>query len=378
MKILTVLTYYRPHTSGLTIYAERLAEAFVKRGHEVTVLTSHFDVNSPSEEIVNGVRVVRAPVLFRISKGVIMPTLGFLAWKYVNECDVLHLHLPQFDAPGFAARAKILGKKAIITYHCDLKLPDGIFNRVVNTVVDVQNWLAATLVDQIITYTQDYADNSPFLSKFKNKLTPILPPVVLPDVDPQALTKFSEMRTGKVIGMATRFASEKGVEVLLSALPKILEKFPGSKVLFAGQYENVMGEQEYFERLYPTIAKYQAEGKWVFLGTLNPAEMNAFYKQLDVLVVPSLNSTEAFGLVQIEAMMNGVPCVASALPGVRQPVKMHNMGFVTPIGDADSLANAIIDIFEKPEQHHCDKNALMMTYDPVTIAERFEKLLGKL
>ena len=59
MRILTVLTYYRPHTSGLTIYAERLAEAFVRRGHEVTVLTSHFDKSTPAEELRNGVKVGR-------------------------------------------------------------------------------------------------------------------------------------------------------------------------------------------------------------------------------------------------------------------------------------------------------------------------------
>ncbi|EKD89501.1 MAG: glycosyl transferase group 1, partial [uncultured bacterium] len=79
MKILIVLTYYRPHISGLTIYAERLAKAFAVRGHEVTVLTSRFKKELPSEEIVSGVRIVRAPVLFRLSKGVIMPTFGFIA-----------------------------------------------------------------------------------------------------------------------------------------------------------------------------------------------------------------------------------------------------------------------------------------------------------
>ena len=42
MKLLIVLTYYRPHISGLTIYAERLAKAMVKRGHQVTVLTSRY------------------------------------------------------------------------------------------------------------------------------------------------------------------------------------------------------------------------------------------------------------------------------------------------------------------------------------------------
>ena len=78
MKILTVLTYYRPHTSGLTIYAERLSKAFVSRGHQVTVLTSQFDPSLPLEEMSDGVRVVRAPVLMRISKGVIMPTFGIL------------------------------------------------------------------------------------------------------------------------------------------------------------------------------------------------------------------------------------------------------------------------------------------------------------
>jgi len=378
MKILTVLTYYRPHTSGLTIYAERLAEAFAKRGHEVTVLTSHFDPSSPAEEVVNGVRIVRAPVLFRISKGVIMPTFGFLAWKYVNECDVLHLHLPQFDAPGFAFRAKLLGKRSVITYHCDLKLPDGFLNRVVNKVVDLQNWLAASFVDRIVTYTQDYADHSEFLSLFKNKITPILPPVVLPPVDVEMLATLSKKNAGKVIGMATRFASEKGVEILLSALPEVLKTFPDAKVLFAGQYQNVMGEQEYFDRLAPELDRYQKEGKWEFLGTLDPAQMNAYYQQLDVLVVPSLNSTEAFGLVQIEAMMNAVPCIASALPGVRQPVKMHNMGLVTPIGDSAELAKAIIKVLSDPERYQGQPEQIARTYEPDTVAERFEQLFGSI
>jgi glycogen synthase len=50
MKILTVLTYYRPHTSGLTIYVERLAKSLVKLGHDVTVLTSQYERDLPREE----------------------------------------------------------------------------------------------------------------------------------------------------------------------------------------------------------------------------------------------------------------------------------------------------------------------------------------
>jgi glycosyltransferase involved in cell wall biosynthesis len=382
MKILTVLTYYRPHTSGLTIYAERLAEAFARRGHEVTVLTSHFDKSTPGEEVRNGVKIVRAPVLLRVSKGVIMPTFGWLAWKYVAANDVVQMHLPQFDAPGFATRARLMGKLAILTYHCDLLLPSGLFNRLVNTVVDFQNHSAALLANHIVTYTQDYADHSPFLSRYMHKLTPILPPVQLPDIQREAIESFvREHQTNQkrpVIGMATRFASEKGVEILLDALPAIFEKYPQAQVLFAGQHLNVMGEEKYFERLAPKIREYEAQGKWTFLGNLNPTQMAAFYPNLDVLVVPSLNSTEAFGLVQIEAMLNNVPCVASALPGVRRPVQMTGMGKVAPIGDSVKLAESMLEILGEPEKYRRDPAEIARPYDPDSVAAEYEKLFARL
>jgi len=123
MKILTVLTYYRPHTSGLTIYAERLVRTFAKRGHQVTVMTTHFDPSLPREESIDGVKIIRVPVIARVSKGVIAPTFGLVATKLVAQHDVVQMHLPQFDAPGVALRGRLLGKPAVLTYHCDLLLP---------------------------------------------------------------------------------------------------------------------------------------------------------------------------------------------------------------------------------------------------------------
>jgi glycosyltransferase involved in cell wall biosynthesis len=202
MKILTVLTYYRPHTSGLTIYAERLARAFVKRGHQVTVMTTQYDPSLLLEETIDGVKIIRVPVAARISKGVIAPTFGLVATKLVAQHDVVQMHLPQFDAPGVALRGRLLGRPTVLTYHCDLLLPPG-------------------------TYTQDYADHSPSLSRYASKLTPILPPVELPDPLPGAVQAVADEHHIKerrpVIGMAARFAAEKGVEVLLDALPTILK-----------------------------------------------------------------------------------------------------------------------------------------------------------
>jgi glycosyltransferase involved in cell wall biosynthesis len=382
MKILTVLTYYRPHTSGLTIYAERLARAFVKRGHEVTVMTTQYDPSLPNEEMMDGVKVIRVPVAARISKGVIAPTFGWVATKLVAQHDVVQMHLPQFDAPGVALRGRLFGKPTVLTYHCDLFLPPGFFNRIVNTVVDFMNNAAGLLSNHIVTYTQDYADNSPYLSRYASKLTPILPPVEMPVPTPEAVSAFAREHhideRKPVIGMVTRFASEKGVEVLLDALPTILSKYPKAQVLYAGQHQNVMGEQAYFDRLFPKIREYEELGHWTFLGNLSPIELSAVYPNLDVLTVPSLNSTEAFGLVQIEAMMNGVPSVPSALPGVRQPVSMHGMGRVSTIGDSADLAESILDVLNEPEKYQGDIDAIKKSYNPDSIAVEYEKLFVSL
>lgn len=382
MRILIELTYYRPHTSGLTIYVERLAKALARRGHSVTILTSRYQPDLPKEEIQEGVRIVRAPVLLRISKGVIMPSLGLIASRLAMESDIINLHLPQFDAADVALHGRLLGKPTVITYHCDLLMPPGLLSTLANQAVHLMNHLAAGLASQIVTYTQDYADHSPYLTRHKNKLHIIPPPVELPSATPEAIQAFaqehhlSEQRP--VIGMAARFAAEKGVEVLLNALPSILEKYPRAVVLFAGPYQNIIGEQAYAERLFPIIQRYEQTGHWKFLGTLNPVQMAAFYPNLDVLVIPSLNSTEAFGLVQIEAMINGVPSVSSSLPGVRQPVLTTGMGKVVPIGDSAGLAQALLEIFSEPQKYQGDKEAIARRFAPDSIAAEYEILFNDL
>lgn len=123
MKILLVLTYYQPHVSGLTIYAQRLATALAQRGHQVTVLTSQYDRSLRQEEVVDEVRIVRVPVWWRVSKGVIMPTFPLVAWQLIRQHDVLSVHLPQFEASLLGLLGRLTGRPTVLTYHCDLQLP---------------------------------------------------------------------------------------------------------------------------------------------------------------------------------------------------------------------------------------------------------------
>jgi glycosyltransferase involved in cell wall biosynthesis len=380
VKVLLVLTYYHPHVSGLTIYVKRLAAALARRGHQVTVLTSRYDKSLPTEEVLDGVRVVRVPVTMRVSKGVIMPTFPFLAWRLIRQHDVVSMHLPQLEASLVGVLGRLAGRRVVLTYHCDLRLPKGWFNRVVDRVVFVSNYLAGHLAQAAVAYTQDFAKHSHFLSRFLSRVRVISPPVAMPVPDPAAVEEFidrHDLVDRPVVGMAARLATEKGVEVLIEAMPRLLEVFPRLKVLFAGQYQDVMGEEAYYRRLMPMIERLGPE-HWAFLGVLGQEQMPAFFSACDVLVVPSLNSTESFGLVQVEAMLCGTPSIASNLPGVRQPPLMTGMGEVTPIGDSQALAEAIIRTIHRSEDYVRPRKFIEDMFDLERTVEGYERLFAAL
>jgi glycosyltransferase involved in cell wall biosynthesis len=380
MKVLIVLTYYRPHTSGLTVYAERLATGLAARGHEVTVLTSRFDRATPLREVRDGVRIVRSPVLLRVSKGVVMPTFGLLATRLTREHDVISLHLPQFDAAGVALRGRLLRKPTTLTYHCDLSLPPGAVNRLANHAVDLMNHAAGRLCHRVIAYTEDYAAHSPFLSRYRHKLAVIPPPVELPEPPPGAVAAFRarwiQEGCGPVIGMAARLATEKGVEVLVGALPRILREFPKAVVLFAGQHEDVLGEAAYARRIAQALGP--CRHRWRFVGVLDAAQMASFFRAIDVITVPSLNSTESFGLVQVEAMLAGTPSVASALPGVRQPVLQTGMGEVVPVGDVAALGDAIVGVLRDRPRYVRPREEIASRFSTRRTVQEYEALFEEL
>ncbi|HEX6386856.1 MAG TPA: glycosyltransferase, partial [Anaerolineae bacterium] len=114
------------------------------------------------------------------------------------------------------------------------------------------------------------------------------------------------------------------------------------------------------------------------LGALHGAELTAFYRNLDCLCICSLNSTESFGLVQIEAMRNGVPVAACNLPGVRQPVTITGMGEVTAVGDHEALAQAIVRILDHKEQYVRSPQLIAESFSPAQTAAAYVRLFNDL
>jgi glycosyltransferase involved in cell wall biosynthesis len=380
MKILAALTYYRPHYSGLTIYAERLARALVERGHQVTVLTSRFSDELQPHEMCEGVQVIRPKVAMRVSKGVLMPSIPLWAYRLAKQADIVNLHVPQLDAGPIALLSRLLGKPVVLTYHCDLQLPEGFIHALANRVSNLANHMSALAADCIITNTRDYAENSPFLRRYLDKVHPIFPPVSLEpatEADVQAFRRKAGIQPGqRIIGMAARLATEKGVEYLVQAMPQVLEKHPTARVLFVGQYEGVLGEERYAERLAPLIENLGDH--WTFLGILSPKELTAFFTEADVTILPSINSTESFGMVQVEAMSCGTPVVATDLPGVRAPVQLTSMGRIVPPANADELARAILEILDSPQDYRREGHPAIERLSPASVAEEYERIFTQL
>jgi len=249
MKILNSLYYYRPHYSGLTVYTERLARALVVRGHQVSVLTSQYDKKLPTREQVDGVDVFRMKVAWTVSKGPIMLSFPYWAIKLAKSHDLVHLHIPQLDAAPFSISTKILGKPLVLTYHCDLRLPTTLTNRIANTLSDMANRFSVRSANVIVANSRDYAENSAIMRLNLDKLRVIPPPIEVPEVTAEAIrnlrSRFNIKEDRPLIGMVARLATEKGAEFLALALPAILKRYPNARVLYVGQYEDVIGEGAY-------------------------------------------------------------------------------------------------------------------------------------
>ena len=118
--------------------------------------------------------------------------------------------------------------------------------------------------------------------------------------------------------------------------------------------------------------------RWKFLGLVPDEELTAFFHLCEVVVLPSTNSTEAFGMVQVEAMTCGTPVVASDMPGVRQPVLQTGMGKLFAQRDAESLAERLLEVLHDPNSFVGDIDGITREYAPDSTAMQYEKIFESL
>ncbi len=329
MRILHIYKDYFPVLGGIENHIRVLAEAQAARGHEVTVL-----VASPTRHTTvietNKVRVIKAMRWTTVASTPISPAMF---WQIARlKADVAHLHFPH--PPGEIANWLFHpAKHTVISYHSDVVRQVGILRFYKPLLRQVLQHADAILVGSPPMRHTEYL--APYQAKVQ--LVPYGLPLDRFLVTPSA-NELAHVRARSAIDVSSlpkllfvgRLRYYKGLDVLINALPDIT-----AQALIVG-IGPMMNE-------WQTLAKAKnVADKMVWLGEVPDADLPALYRSADLFVLPATHPSEAFGLVQIEAMASGLPVVCTELGTGTSWVNVHGQtGLVVPPHDPAALANAI-------------------------------------
>ncbi|PIV62974.1 hypothetical protein COS12_00295 [Candidatus Roizmanbacteria bacterium CG01_land_8_20_14_3_00_33_9] len=348
--ILFFSSYFYPYVSGLTVYPLRILTHLSKQ-HKITVLTFPHSHNLLNNQKHNDLLIRRIPYNFVLSKGFISLRSIIIFWNQVKNNDIIIINLPNFEAWLLVLFAKIHKKPILAIYLCEVKLDYSIVDRIIEFFLNQSVKFQLSQSQLITALSEDYVKNNKLINKYRNKIRFTLPPINIQKIDSNFLETIIKIKDQKsiVVGFTGRIAREKGIEYLISAVKHLAEQ---QKVViwFAGPHGNkTVGENAYYQHILKLLKTNQIQ--YQFFSKLTDRQLVAFYKVIDVLVLPSINQTEAFGMVQAEAMLCGTPVIASDLPGVRIPIQLTKMGIITPPKDSDAIAEAITTIINNRSQY---------------------------
>jgi len=348
--ILFFSSYFYPYVSGLTVYPLRILTHLSKQ-HKITVLTFPHSHNLLNNQKHNDLLIRRIPYNFVLSKGFISLRSIIIFWNQVKNNDIIIINLPNFEAWLLVLFAKIHKKPILAIYLCEVKLDYSIVDRIIEFFLNQSVKFQLSQSQLITALSEDYVKNNKLINKYRNKIRFTLPPINIQKIDSNFLETIIKIKDQKsiVVGFTGRIAREKGIEYLISAVKHLAEQ---QKVViwFAGPHGNkTVGENAYYQHILKLLKTNQIQ--YQFFSKLTDRQLVAFYKVIDVLVLPSINQTEAFGMVQAEAMLCGTPVIASDLPGVRVPIQLTKMGIITPPKDSMAIAEAITTIINNRSQY---------------------------
>jgi rhamnosyl/mannosyltransferase len=335
MKILHIYKDYYPVLGGMENHIKMLAESQTKVGHEVTVLATH-PTGKTHRETINGVNVIKAGRLATIASTPISLSMPILLSR--ERPDIVHLHSP-YPIGELSQLYCGKAKKVVLTYHSDVVRQKGLLRL-------YRPFLKKVLakVDQIIVTSENYMRSSLHLREFTHKCT-----VIPLGID------LSPFLQGNAKGVAS-----------------IREQYGTPIILFVGKLRYYKGLQYLLEAMKNVPAKLVVvgngpmEGKWrslssalnltdrvFFIGEVGGEKLATFYQAADIFVLPACERSEAFGLVQVEAMASCLPVLSTELGTGTSFVNQNGVtGLVVSPKDPDSLREGILYLLKNPHLRH--------------------------
>lgn len=383
MKILITTIFDYPHAGGLSTHVTTLKAGLEARGHEVDVL-SFSDLpkwkrlllaRGPSF-VLNKIRKGKGIVWGRTARENLLKDLikehKHKGYDIINAQDVIAT-FASIDS-GIPTVSTVHGYMAFEA----VSAGSVIENSEESKQLQEMEKKAYQSTREVITVDQRIKDYVIKLAGVEG--TAIRNFIDIHDFKP-ATDRKSELRKQNgfqddenIILVPRRLTKKNGVIYPALSLPKVLEKFPNTKLVYAG-----MGEA--FGELKSIITEKGLEQNTVLLGAIPHSKVKDYFAIADVVLVPSVHSAgveEATSISALEAMGSGIPLIACAVGGLKEIVDHEKDGLLVEERNVEELSEAMIDLLTNREKGaemaQEARKKIEEQYSHLAAAEKYEQI----
>lgn len=338
MKVLQLGKYFPPEPGGIEYFMKDLSDE-LSQFVSLDVLCS----NSSRAKVVDtydNYTVHRAASWGKVASTSISPEMILSLRKNRKRYDLIHAHHPDpmANLALYLARPEC---PLIVHWHSDIVRQ----KHLLKIYRPLLLWMLKR-ANKIIATSNNYIKGSPFLSTFRDKVVVIplgLNPARFVQNETLAAAIKNRHDRKRIIFSLGRLAYYKGFEYLIDAARYLPEN-----------YVTLIGGTGGLESSLAALIKEKGLSRKVMLvGNIGEKDLAAYYKACDVFVLPSVERSEAFGLVQVEAMYYGKPLVSTDIPdsGVSWVNRHGETGLIVEPRNSGALASAIKDIVDNAERY---------------------------
>lgn len=344
MRILQLTKYYPPAPGGIESFVRDLSHAFTDDGHENLVLGHRFEASEPTDMTGSMGRVVRVPSLGEIMYAPMAPAYPFHLHRHIQEFkpDLILVHMP--NVSGFWPLFFALPCPLAIYWHSDVIFPRSkVAHNLAYRGYSIFEKRLLGRAERIFVSSPPYLEHSAPLRPYRDKCS-VVPLGIdngrIPAITADQVAATTERILGpgetRFVYAAGRFSHYKGFDRLVEAASKLKDVHPDVRFVIGGDGET-----------RPDVARRIRDlglDRTVFLpGRIPDADYWGLMKGCELFCLPSVERTEAFGIVLLEAMAMGKPCISTSIPGSGTGwVNNHGQtGLVVPPDDVNALAGAL-------------------------------------
>ena len=367
MRIIQVCPWFQPHVGGVESHVAELSSELVRRGHDVTVVTSRTGRALPEREEWRDIHIRRVKARAVWIRTPIAPaTKAVLA---SIDADVVHAHSPPPLTSYYAAKAcSRRGLPLVITYHCDVEVPSVFGPLIESAYRHTLEHSTIRRADKIIVTTATYAATSRAVWHYNPAVIPNAVDVLRyrPENDGRPVRERHGIRGDESVVLSVgRMVGHKGSENLVEAARSVgYAKF----ILVGGGPE--------LEPLRRLARRLGVADRVVFPGEVPWDLLPAYFAACDVFVLPSVSRLEAFGIVALEAMATGKPVVVTDIPGVREVITNGKEGLLADPVNPEDLALKIrallADDPKRAEMGRAGRDTVERSFAVAHVVDRIE------